>query len=210
MYTRGTMNRTLAAVAGLAALYGVAGARHQGNTLPSLLKRPPITHHVFPPLTLAQKLAAVKLFRLKLAPTSGNPVYTLTPQAAFSSPLQASLNVDGNWLTAPGTNYIALMGTTLQEAWVVLANPDPTKAYLVTFNVSVHMGGPVTLTMQYGKEEPVNVFPTVTLSSPWSPNPGPATSVPIVLPSGNSAAVLTCNVSAYTEFDIESVTIEQL
>jgi hypothetical protein len=189
------------ALAGIAVLVAVAGARYQGVKRMSLITKPLILRHTFPKLTPSQILAAYKLFGVIPPPTFSTAKFTLTPNVPYYAPLQTSLSANGNWYTAPGANCV--VNNTGGWAEVYLQHIDPTKSYLVMFNVSVQ-GQPVSVTMFSATQTSDGdttgpLAPTATVNSPVS--------LPVVVSGGANAAEIDFNLPANTSLTLESVDI---
>ena len=195
------------ALAGMTVLIALVSAHQQTHPF-SLLRKPPPQHHVFRPLTLTEKGAAVSLFHLNLAPTTGNTTYTLTAGAPLSTPLGATLSANGSWYNEVAYNEI-MMGSPDPFSWaqVFIAKNNPQASYTVTFNVIMTGSSAETFTLVSGLWDSSGIYhanpvaPTVTVSG--------TASIPIVLPPGYNTADLDFTAQAPNGLYLESVTIQQ-
>ena len=161
------MKLALVSCASIAVLTVVAVAGRQRPQPPGLGSNQAIVHHVYSPLTVAEKLAALKVFGLNQTPPAGGTLITLTPQAPYYAPLDASLNAGGqfSWYSKTHDNAIVMTANGKTGIAVNIYNPVPNKAYLVTFNVYVQ-GGPVSVVTTtwspIGAQSPFQLPKTIT------------------------------------------------
>src|SRR5665213_195058 len=132
------MKASIVALAGLTVLIAVAGSKHQADKYAQarMIQVQSLTFH---PLSQAARAAAFKQFGSTLNPASLSPnptTFTLTPQAPYNAPMNASFDALGDYETnlnrvVMSTGFFTDM---LGQAQVVVGNANTTKTYLVTFN----------------------------------------------------------------------------